>query len=286
MTVGTQSTPSKVASTTYSSRRRRKGDVPLSPWTMGAIYGDFGSGKTYLAGTADRVPEIRGVLFGNAEKGEDGIPGDCADIEITDISTYAEFARLYEFLYAHCILRDKNDVQRLIQLEAAYFKEDPKSISLPKIYRTVIIDSLTEIQKYCVYQLIGLNADSKLDDIPEYMQTRNWGQALEMILSMIRRFRDLPLHKIFIIQQKEGQDDQKQIFYRPALQGQAKVDILGFFDYVGYYRMTLHEGAPRRILHLMPDGPWKAKNRFEKFHGTALLNPDMQKILDARHGKL
>jgi hypothetical protein len=111
------------------------------------------------------------------------------------------------------------------------------------------------------------------------MQQRQWGTALEMILLMVRNFRALPLYKIFIIQQMEDQDEKKKMFYRPALQGQAKSSILGFFDFVGYYAMQVKEDSVLRRLFLSPVGPWKAKHRFENFKGHFIDNPTMMDIV-------
>ena len=103
---------------------------------------------------------------------------------------------------------------------------------------------------------------------------------------MVRNFRALPIHKIFIVQVAEDQDDKKKRFFTPALQGQAKASILGFFDFVGYYKIEqITEQGTLRRLYLSPIGPFKAKHRFEGFDKHWIDQPTMKKVLAARELK-
>ena len=292
----------QIAQPTFRTRAQSVGGNNFN----GAVYGDYGIGKTYFSGTVDRVVqqmdktqlnEIQALLpegikasyrtlFINAEQGEEGLPMDCEGIIIKDIYIYKEFSAVYDFLKLHTRLLAAKDVNGLRQLQAKYFQTPPDYPEL-FIFKACIMDSLTEIQKFCLYQLIGLSPDTQLDTIPDYMQMRQWGEALEMILLMVRSFRGLPIMKIFIIQQTEDTDERKKLFYRPALQGQARSSILGFFDFVGYYAMNVDAttGNVLRRLYLLPAGAFKAKHRFENFKGVYIDNPTMSDIAQYRVAK-
>lgn len=260
----------------------------------GLIYGDFGTGKTYLGGTVQGVVRVMDIpqatlpegwtienrtILANAEIGDEGLPAMYTDIIIKRITNYKEYCRLFDFLKLHHKYLSEGNFAKLIELQLAYFGPKVKDLKTLFIIRAVIVDSLTEVQKYCVYDIRGINDNVKLDEEFDMMRIQDWGDALEKILLMIRKFRSLPMIKIFISQQQEDQDDKGRLFYRPALQGQAKLSILGFFDYAGYYTMKVTEGKVDRKLYLMPVGPFKAKNRFEEFTGAFMDNPTMSDIL-------
>jgi len=99
-------------------------------------------------------------------------------------------------------------------------------------YETVIIDSLTEIQKKSMDTI--LEKDSKVkDDKP---QIHHWGMNIEQIMRLCRNFRDLPMNVIFIALEAQEKNEETGIITKTlALQGKSlPQQIMGFVDLVGY----------------------------------------------------
>ena len=283
------------------------------------IYGDFGTGKTYLAGTSILVPDMQDVLYLSLEGGEKTlreIARICKDkgidpnkIMVVPIQTYSQYSNIYEFLKIHIAARDKNDLVTLRRLEAQVRGmkptdddgnpvnlQDPKVmaewdalleqvIPTPRKFRTVITDSLTEAQKYCMYQLLGIDQlKQKLDAEPDSAEWKDWGASREMIQFLVRRFRDLPIHAIFITGQDAEQDARKQYHYYPLLPGKLAGDVRGLVDTVGYLMNVPQEGGKSiRRLYLV-GGMYgnfhiAAKHRYgNNLHGLWVDNPTMETL--------
>ena len=275
-------------------------------WLSMIIYGDYGVGKTFLAGTSAFVEDYRDILYIALEGGEKGLKQlvkegkkrgvDVAShIMVIPVNTFKQYANIYEFLKLHVKFRDANDISNLRRLEAQ-IKGYPKNVCMddeqlaqvipqPKMFRTVITDSLTEAQKYCMYQLLGIDPlQQRIDQEPDQAQFQDWGRSREMIQFLVRRFRDLPINSIFICGQDTDQDATKNWFYTPLLPGKLSGDVRGLVDCVGYYlTMPLEQGNITRRLILVGgkygNAHVAAKHRFgSNLKASWLDNPTMQDI--------
>jgi len=128
---------------------------------------------------------------------------DPSCIMVMPIQTYRQYAQLYETLKKHIQFRDANNIEGLRMIEAqlrgvellerigwmpsttdpaGVVKEMTQAIlqlsndkaklaeliPTPKKFRTVITDSLTEAQKYCMYQILGIDPlNQKIDAEPD-----------------------------------------------------------------------------------------------------------------------
>lgn len=244
------------------------------------LYGDYGVGKTTLAASASDVPEMRDVFFVNAEGGDESILGHY-DFDSVDISSFTQFAKMYEYLRLHCKYRDMYVKDKSSEAKSWLIKYEEmlkgEEILEPKLYHTVIVDSLTEVQKYCMYQLLGIKVgEYSLDLPPSQPEWTEWGQSAEMIRLLVRTFRDLPMHTIFVCAMGSEQDHQKKYHYGPLLPGKLANEILGFFDTVGFMVAGPTEGGDmHRRLWLEPGQTFKAKNRFRDFKDRYIDYPTM-----------
>jgi len=246
-------------------------------YIKGMIYGPYGTGKTVLASTAQDVPGMADVLFIDAEAGGMSI-SNRHDIDTIRINSYKAITQVHEYLRAHCRYRDEGNTEKLLDLEETVRGERPKT---PKQYRTVVLDSLTEIQKYLMYQLLGVEIGTqRLDREMEQPQFAEWGRNSEMIRLLVRSFRDLPMNVLFICSDQVVEDERKMQHRRPNLPGKLANDVQGFLDVVGYYASTkTPKGETLRRLLLQPTERIQAKNRFSTAKVDYLDNPTMADVM-------
>lgn len=279
------------------------------------VYGIPGSGKTTLAGSCVDVKGMKDVLMVNAESGTLSVEDaehirDRAYIDQVRAKDFKTVALVQEFLKNHCIARDANNIQLLKALQARTFgyspdiidenleqdeytqDEDgewiPAKVRLRK-YRSVIIDSLTEIDTFSLYQLLGIKTDMKLDDeaaleVARFEEFRKNNQMMQLL---VRAYRDLPMNVIMACATQYNQDEMKVMHWAPALTGKLAAQVQGFVDVVGY----LMVGKPKedtkeipRRLWIQPVGRFDAKNRIASFKDPFIDQPTFQKLMNAFHG--
>ncbi len=213
------------------------------------IYGDPGAGKTVLAGSADSVPEMRPVLFIDIEGGTLSLRKRSPDVDIVRISNWTEMASLYE----------------------ALLQEDHG-------YRTVVLDSLTEIQKFHMYNVMRtvVNTDPERD--PDIPSMREWGKNIEVMRKLVRGFRDLPMHTIFTALAKADKDNKTGVIMtKPYMSGKLANEVAGFVDIVGFLYTKVNEGAIQRNLLLAATDRQVAKDRTDSLPAV-LESPTMEAI--------
>ncbi len=252
----------------------------VSRYLKGLVYGDYGVGKTTLVASAADVPEMSDVIFIDAESGTKVIE-DRDDIDVVTITAYSQFARIYEYLKLHCKARDANDIDTLRKLESMFKRIPAEQIETPKRYKTVIVDSLTEVQKYCMYQLLGIKVGEAILDVePDAPQFSEWNKSAEMIRLLVRSFRNLDMNVLFVCSRDEDKDERNQFVFVPNLPGKLALEINGFFDMVGFMVAAPNADNTQmlRRLYLVPSRTWKAKHRFTSFRGAYIDNPSMKEI--------
>lgn len=255
------------------------------------MYGKYGSGKTSLAGSSADVPAMQDVLMIDAESGDLSINDSPIiqnkdRIDVVRATTFKQVARVQEFLKSHCKLRDEGNLDKLREQEAWLRGCDPTEIQTPRQYRTVIIDSLSEVEQYCLYALMGIDSTKIPDDgdtdVARFEEFRKNNQMVQLL---VRAFRDLPMNVIMVCSTQYTQDEVKRMHYTPALTGKLSSQVQGFVDVVGF--LTVEKGTDGakpmevRRLFVQPIDKFDAKNRFASYKLSHFDNPTMSSIMKA-----
>lgn len=178
-----------------------------SPFFNFLFYGESGTGKTTLAGSADDVPAMRPVLFIDIEGGTESLRHSYPNVQTVRVTTWKEMQEVYNALYNG---------------EGGF--------------RTVVLDSLTEIQKFSMYNIMNDLTQKRPDLDPDVPGMREWGKNLEQMRKYIRGFRDLDMHTIFTALNKiEKNDRTGATTMEPSLSGKLAKEAAAFLDVVCYY---------------------------------------------------
>jgi hypothetical protein len=140
-------------------------------------------------------------------------------------------------------------------------------------FKSVVLDSLTEIQKRCIDQIAG----------DQQLRMQDWGEVLRRMEKQVRDFRDLTMHPTNPLQgvvyinltvDKEGTK-------RPAVSGSLGVSLPGFVDVVGYLftQMVEENSVLQRRMLVQPYNNIVAKDRTNRL-GTVVDDPNLERMIE------
>lgn len=218
------------------------------------VYGESGSGKTQLTGSAFDVPELNPMLLINVEGGELTLRSTYPDVEAVRVTSWREMNDVYE------------------ELKLGQHR-----------YKTVGIDSVTEIQKLGMsYTMAERHGDNDLA-VPEI---KEWNINVEQTRKFVRLFRDLPnVNTIFTALVRVDTDKRTSMSRKkPSLSGKVADEISGFLDIVTYLYVEEIDGVNTRILLTGMTPGIVAKDRSGKLP-LQIPNPTMSIIYDYINSK-
>lgn len=241
------------------------------------LYGQPGSTKTRTACTAALDPRMSPVLM--LEQG--GNPLSIREYEklpdIIHIEKLEEYNPFYEWLAA-----GQPPDAPIVKL-----------FDLKPPYKTVIIDSITEVQRYS-FNIVTGNTKAGPGTIPASTEIQHFNKVLGQMVTFARLFFGLPnMHVILTSLEREDRDEATGvIMYKPLLWGQSGGEVAGYAYLVGrlVHRARL-AGKELRLVEdaisektisvalFQPTGKYVAKDQYGCM-GAYMADPSMTKLLN------
>lgn len=145
-------------------------------------------------------------------------------------------------------------------------------------FKSVVLDSVSEIQQRCIDSIAGANQ----------MRTQDWGELLRTVSGQIRKFRDLKSHPqnplwavVFVCMTDKV--DGKQL---PLVQGKLRSFLPYYVDACGWlYVETDDFGREHRHLLIGPDPMYEAKERLGGRLDRVLVDPSIADMLKTLNSK-
>lgn len=237
---------------------RTYGPEELQGWINMLLYGEPGIGKTHLIGSACQVPALCPVLILNIEDGAKtltGAYGADENLTIVNPQTFGSVQKVFDELH---------------RKKGAGFK-------------TVVVDNATEGQKMGIEYIF--DGDKTSTDFTEFEDAtwanQGWNRSSQQIRKMIRYFRGLPMHTIFVSWRKDfSMPNDKVEKWGPAFSKSLASEVPGMFDSVFYYKWAAQNNKQVRVLQTQGTDRVVAKDRAGI--GTplpaAIVEPTMQQL--------
>jgi hypothetical protein len=187
------------------------------------VYGRPGVGKTFWAAGADLVKEMGPCLYISAEAGSSTIKQVAPnmvvipDPAVRGAVTWEEFEAIYNELADQCYNKGRCE------------------------YKTIVIDTVTELQKTNMEWVMRQTLADHPDRDPDVPGLHDWGKSTNRMRTYFRRFRDLPLNLICVAHEQEDRDNRGTLWRKPDLPGKLGNQSAAFFDQV-MYLYTKQEG--------------------------------------------
>lgn len=192
------------------------------------LFGEYGTGKTWLAASADEIEDYSPVLIVDIEGSAAGVGRKYPNVDHITADTYEKL--------------------ELIRRELLT-KEHP--------YKTVIFDT---------YNVAQNRAEKFFRSKPENANNKFgvWSDLKDWSLEFVREMHHAPFLAIFIAHSQQDKDDNTgKITTTVKIAGSARTDVPAVPDLIGYLDfVTDDEGNPIRVLRVGRSTSIITKNRF------------------------
>lgn len=183
------------------------------------IYGDSGVGKTRLCGSVSEVSAMMPAIVLDIEGGMLSLKQKYPDLSVIRIDNFKKLQRAYDGLFTG---------------------KHP--------FKTVIIDSITETQKFGMYDIMERAVKKDSDRDPDLPGIGEWGKSSEQMRRLIRAFRDLPMNTIFTALRQDSKNKFGHTTTQPDLPGKLAGQVPALVDEVLYMYVKAVAGSYKRLL--------------------------------------
>jgi phage nucleotide-binding protein len=212
------------------------------------FYGEPGVGKTVLCGSSSVVDGMAPVLFVDVEGGTLSLKDHYPLVDTVRITDWQDMVKVYDSLRKG---------------EGGY--------------QTVVLDSITEVQKFSMNEIMRRLVAKEPDSDPDVPGMREWGKNIEQMRRLVRNFRDLPMNVLFTALEATDKDDRGRRKTYPSLPGKLAGEVPGFVDIVIYMYVKVQEKIVKRMLLTESTGAQVAKDRSNRLP-RVIEQPTMEEI--------
>ena len=239
----------------------------MSETLCALIYGEPGAGKSWLGQTTPAPRLVLDAEGGSRHAMRMGPDGKAVRVKkIVWDPTRDAPPEAGDWEVAQVFLRDFKTLKRVF--EWLNTGQHP--------FRSIVVDSLTEVQKRCKDALAGT----------ETLTERMWGDLLIQMEQLVRQFRDLTFHEIkpieCVVILALALDKGKKV--RPAVQGALGTSLPGYVDLEGYIApVTSEDGTVERRMLIAFHETYEAKCRLHQLteaYGNVIVNPEFTTMLE------
>lgn len=204
------------------------------------LYGDNGTGKTWIGKTA---PKPLFITIGTETRGVVSARGVGA--KFVQISSWGQLEDVYWWLA----------------------EQDP----IP--FDSIVIDTVSAMQNLCITRLLKVEAvksklpapgDLTLEVFPAYMSQRHYGMLASAMMDMLVRFHELKCHLVMLAQKRDEQDDSGRVVHTdPALSPGVAATACNIANVIGYTycKQAKDKEQAGWFTYLAPHDKFKTKNQ-------------------------